>query len=302
MAYNDFLIEFAKAQKVGSLEELLTHYAKRYSFQINSRERAKQTIAMLQEKLGLDWQGKRVLDVGCAYAAFTIELAKLGAKVVGIDINKKWLDLGKTNAINEVDVPLLLCDASSRKAIEQLHEYGPFDVVLVNDVLEHIYDTAGLLFNLTKLMRTGGILFFKVPNGQATRHVLLEGHKRVFGISLLPPDYWSSFVDVPFHIYYRRWEYFTAQFNQFGFHDLKVLNSNTDPSLESTQKHINADIKKIRKHLKPENFKNATQFQFVKKACGQYFDEVNEDLQNMAWEQLYFKYRVTFWEGLIYAP
>lgn len=302
MAHNDFLIEFSKAQKLGSVEELLTCHAKRYSFQINSRERAKQTIALLQEKLDINWEGKRVLDIGCAYAAFGIELAKVGAKVVGIDINEKWLNLGKTNALNEVDVPLLLCDASSRTAIEQLHEYGPFDVVLVNDVLEHIYDTAGLLFNLTKLMRAGGILFFKVPNGQATRHVLLEGHKRVFGISLLPPDYWSYFVGSPFHIYYRRWEYFTAHFDQFGFHDLKVINQNTDPSLESTQKHIKADIKKIIKHLKRENFDNPTQFQWTKKACEQYLYEVNEDLKNMDWDQLYFKYRVTFWQGLILAP
>lgn len=302
MTYNDFLIEFSKAQKVGSVEELLTHNAKRYSFQINSRERAKETITLLQDKLGISWQGKRVLDVGCAYAAFGIELAKIGAEVVGIDINKKWLNLGKVNALNEVDVSLLLCDASSRKAIKQLSEYGPFDVVLINDVLEHIYDTAGLLFNLTKLMRKGGTLFFKVPNGQATRHVFLEGHKRVFGISLLPPDYWSSFVGFPFHIYYRRWEYFTAHFNQFGFRDLRILNKNTDPSLESTQKHINADIQRIRKHLNRKNFDNAAQFQWVQKACEQYFDEVNEDLQNMPWDKLYFKYRVTFWQGLILAP
>lgn len=131
---------------------------------------------------------------------------------------------------------------------------------------------------------------------------MLEGHKRVFGISLLPPDYWPSFVKAPFHIYYRRWEYFTSQFNHFGFHGLKVLNKNTDPSIESTQKHINADIKKIRKHAKQENFENATQFQLARKVCGQYFDEVNEDIQNLAWDQLFFKYRVTFWEGLIYAP
>lgn len=50
---------------------------------------------MLTEKLNIDWRGKRVLDVGCAYAAFTIELAKLGAEVVGIDISQKWLELGK---------------------------------------------------------------------------------------------------------------------------------------------------------------------------------------------------------------
>lgn len=302
MAHNDFLAAFAEAQKIGSVEELLADHAKRYSFQINSRERAKDAIAKLDEKLGLDWDGLRVLDVGCAYGAFTIELAKRGAKVVGIDLSNKWLRLAEVNARDEIDVPFILCDASTREARQQLSPYGPFNVVLINDVFEHIYDTAGLLTNIRSLMEPGATLYFKVPNGKATRHVLLEGHKGVFGISLLPPDYWPAFVKAPFQIYYRRWEYFTALFREFGFEDLRVLNPNTDPNLQATRKHIQADVKKIKQHLKLENFQDATQFKSVRIACQQYFDEVAEDIKEMEWDELFFKYRVTFWEGIIQAP
>src|SRR5262245_34571192 len=112
MAYNDFLAAFAEAQAVGSVEELLSTHAKRYSFQINSRERAKSTISMLDKKLSLDWKDLRVLDIGCAYGAFTIELAKRGAKAIGIELSEKWLRLAKVNAQDEIDVPFISCDAS----------------------------------------------------------------------------------------------------------------------------------------------------------------------------------------------
>ncbi|MEI9927196.1 MAG: hypothetical protein WDN44_05145 [Sphingomonas sp.] len=152
------------------------------------------------------------------------------------------------------------------------------------------------------MMAPHASLFFKVPNGLATRHVLLEGHKRVFGISLLAPDYWQKFVKAPFHIYYRRWEYFRALFNEFGFVDLRMLNENTDPSLEATRRHIKGDIKKIKLHLKAENFANPDQFRTLRVACRYFFDEVTQDLETMAWDDLFFKYRVTFWEGIANAP
>jgi 2-polyprenyl-3-methyl-5-hydroxy-6-metoxy-1,4-benzoquinol methylase len=299
MSYKDFLAAFADVQALESVEDLLNKHSKRYSFQINSRDRAKNAIAMLDQKLGLRWTDLRVLDVGCAYGAFTIELAKRGAKAVGIELSDKWLRLAKINAQDEIDIPFIHCDASSRQARQQLRQYGPFDVVLLNDVFEHIYDTAGLLSNIRFLMKPGGTLYFKVPNGMATRHVLLEGHKGVFGISLLAPDYWQRFVKAPFHIYYRRWEYFAALFNEFGFQDLQILNGNTDENLDATRSHILRDMEAIKEHLKSDKFVTAEQLKTARTACQRYFEEVTEDLECMGWRELHFKYRVTFWEGII---
>jgi 2-polyprenyl-3-methyl-5-hydroxy-6-metoxy-1,4-benzoquinol methylase len=302
MAYQDFLSAFAEVQGVASVDALLNDHAKRYSFQINSRDRARDAIEKLENLLQLDWNGRRILDVGCAYGAFTIELAKRGARSVGIELSDKWLKLATINAKDEVDVPFVNCDAASRQARQILGLYGPFDIVFVNDVFEHIYDTAGLLSNIRYMMTPGGTLYFKVPNGKATRHVLLEGHKGKFGISLLAPDYWSKFVKAPFHIYYRRWEYFTALFREYGFVDMKLLNANTDPDMETTKKHILRDVHKIKQHLKADNFENIDQFKTARVACQQYFEEVNEDIETMPWDDLFFKYRVTFWEGIIHSP
>lgn len=302
MAHNDFLAAFAAEQGAGSVEMLLSEHAKRYAFQINSRNRAKNAIAALEQRLGVDWKGKRVLDVGCAYGAFTIELAHCGALAVGIELSTKWLRLAKVNAEGEVSVPFVHCDAASPQARLQLMPYGPFDIVIVNDVFEHIYDTVGLLRNIRALMAPGALLYFKVPNGLATRHVLLEGHKGKFGISLLAPDYWQKFVKAPFHIYYRRWEYYRALFADAGFVGLQFFNVNTDPDAETTKKHILRDVHKIRQHLKLANFENSDQLRTVRTACQHYFEEVAADMETLGWDDLFFKYRVTFWEGVLHAP
>jgi len=299
MSYHDFLEEFAKVQGVGSTDTLLRDHAIRYSFQINSRKRAKGLISVLRERLGMDFKGKKILDVGCAYGSFSIELAKLGAEVVGIDISDKWLKLADVNARDEVEVAFLNCDASSRKAKRELEPHGPFDLIVINDVLEHIYDTAGLLSNLDTLLAKSGLIYYKVPNGHATGHVLSEGHKKVFGIALLAPDYWQAFVKAPFHIYYRRWEYFDALFTHFGLTHKINLNEIHDTDIEQTRRHVINGRNRIRRHLKAENFEDRVQFAYARRACMYYFEELETDVEAMAWEELFRKYRTTFWEGIL---
>ena len=299
MAYQQFLAEFAKAQGVGSVDTLLSEHAQRYNFQIASRERAQKFIDLLEQSMGVSFRGKRILDVGCAYGAFSIELANRGATAVGIDISDKWLKLAEINARDEANVPFLNCDASSFAARKELAPHGPFDIVVLNDVLEHIYDTPALLENLTHLMAPDGFIYFKVPNGRATRAVLSEGHKKVFGISLLAPDYWSGYISAPFHIYYRRWSYFQALFAQYGFKELKSLNPVTDADIDNTRRHITNDLGKIKRGLKRDNYEKPAQYQFLRRAIQLYIEEAQADMANLEWPELFLKYRVTFWEGML---
>jgi hypothetical protein len=55
MAFQDFLGAFAEVQGISSVDSLLNDYAKRYSFQINSRDRARDAIEKLESLLNLDW-------------------------------------------------------------------------------------------------------------------------------------------------------------------------------------------------------------------------------------------------------
>jgi 2-polyprenyl-3-methyl-5-hydroxy-6-metoxy-1,4-benzoquinol methylase len=302
MSYQDFLAEFARAQGVGTVEALLGEHAERYSFQINSRKRAQDAVDLLKTELQIDFAGKKVLDVGCAYGSHSIELAQRGAQVTGIDISNKWLGLAAANARGDAEVEFINCDASSRRAQNTLGPRGPFDLVLVNDVFEHIFDTAGLLRNLQLLMKPGAALYYKVPNGMATRSVLSEGHKKKFGISLLPPDYWHMYIAAPFHIYYRRMAYFDALFAQFGFVTHKFLTNIGDANIQATRKFIQADLIRIDRTLKAQAYETPAQLAALRNAIRYYMDEVKEDLQKMEWWDLFMTYRATFWEGIIKRP
>lgn len=298
MAYQDFLEGFVEAQNLHSVDALLNQCADQYRFQIKSRERAKYFIEQLKFLVGYDFAGKRVLDIGCAYGSFGIEMSHSGAHVTGIEVSEKWLGLAALNAKGEADVRFIRCDASSRSTLHEL-KGEQFDLIVINDVLEHAYDTAGLLHNCRELLSDGGLIYFKVPNGLATQSVISEGHKKVFGISLLPPDYWHLFVKAPFKIYYRRLEYFQALFAQFGFQLKKWSIVRMDLSREITRKKILADKAKITALLEAGNFDSEQAYEYVREAIHYYFREMDEDLSTASASDLYLKYRPAFWEGIL---
>ena len=299
MGYSEFIQAFAENRGLASADVLLNEHAEKYSFQIKSRERAQMMIAALREKMDYSIEGKNVLDIGCAYGSFSIEMARLGAEVVGVDISSAWLRLAEINAQDDADVTFINADASSFPALKQLAPHGPFDFVVLNDVLEHIFDTPGLFSNIVQMTKPGATVYFKVPNGLATRHVLQEGHKKVFGISLLPPDYWSHYVGAPFHIYYRRWSYFEALFDRFGLTLVKTLNTMRDANIEQTRRKIRDDLKEIDAAFDNNSFKSDAQKIYLQGALQKYREEVEHDLEALNHEDLFFKYRITFWEGVL---
>ncbi|PWB59711.1 MAG: hypothetical protein C3F17_16230 [Bradyrhizobiaceae bacterium] len=84
--------------------------------------------------------GERVLDVGCGYGAVARSIARgrPGAKVVGLDYDK-----GRLAQARAADNPsnLAFVEADATRAVPD----GPWDVVVLSNVLEHISDRVGFL-------------------------------------------------------------------------------------------------------------------------------------------------------------
>jgi ubiquinone/menaquinone biosynthesis C-methylase UbiE len=80
--------------------------------------------------------GLRVLDLACAHGAYAIEMAKLGAQVLGIEGQESWLKVAneakKSASLSNVD----FVQDDVRNLCRE--KYGEFDIVLCLGILYHL--------------------------------------------------------------------------------------------------------------------------------------------------------------------
>ncbi|MGE5413371.1 MAG: class I SAM-dependent methyltransferase [Syntrophomonadaceae bacterium] len=131
---------------------------------------------------GLFSRRPRVLDVGCAYGGFLVAFARRGARVTGIDVDPRYVRLAALNLREQgLDGELVHGDAG-----EPHPEFaGLFDLVIANDVLEHVPRPAAFLTNLRAWLAPSGAAYLEIPNGAWPPYVARDGHHQLFGLTLL---------------------------------------------------------------------------------------------------------------------
>lgn len=289
MAYKDFVAAVAKDLKK-TPDELLSGPR---SFMLNTNHRGKKLVKTLRD-LDIDLKDKNVLDVGCAYGGMSIECAREGAAAIGVDVVERNLGYARANAIGEGEVAFHMCDATSNRLFEIVGSDWA-DLIILNDVFEHIYDTPRLLENIAAVSKKGALLYYVVPNGKAVRFVLSEGHKKVFAVSLADPDCWHYFVPGRPRIFYRRWAYFEALFRQFRMEQFADLNQ----YCENPREEIEAGLARILAELKVHSFEQPAAGTIARQEISKYDIEVRTDLQEMTDRNLDHKYVIDFWRGIL---
>jgi len=297
MAYIDFLNALAELQGLTNGQTLLDNPGP-YRSHIESRIAARAWIDAHSSKLSDSWSGVRVLDVGCGYGATSVELAKLGARVVGVDTNQRWLDLACANARNEVAVEFIKGDAESRDIVRRLSEVGPFDVVILKDVLHCIRDVGAVLENMSRVAAANAYTLYRVPNMRSIKHVMADPITRTFAIALLPNEVWPMLCASPPHFYARRLEDYRAAFAYWGY-QVRDIAAITDEDEGTTRRHIERGLRMLKRELKPENFRSKDLRARVIKAYRLYAAEAQDDLARLDWPSLYQKYRAPTWEGVL---
>jgi SAM-dependent methyltransferase len=105
-----------------------------------------------------DVSGKDVLELGCGAAQWSIALAGLGARPVGLDLSRRQLEHAR-EAMAEAGVEFPLLEASAEDV--PLDDES-FDVVFCDHGAFNFADPARLVPECARLLRPGGLLAFSM--------------------------------------------------------------------------------------------------------------------------------------------
>jgi 2-polyprenyl-3-methyl-5-hydroxy-6-metoxy-1,4-benzoquinol methylase len=205
-------------------------------FTLSSVERGRQAVASMGGVAS--FAGRKVLDVGCAYGGFLVAAREAGARrVVGVDLDSKLIDLARLQlADHHVSGELAIEDITSDGVADR---WGKFDIVLCNDVIEHVVDPLRCARNLASVMRKGARVFLEIPNGSAVDFMRRDGHYGLFGLTLLGRSeaerWWRlHFHDVYGVEHYAPLSYYLGIFSTAGI-SLRMLTSVENPEKRMTE-------------------------------------------------------------------
>ncbi len=127
--------------------------------------------------------GRRMLDVGCGYGGTLISFAEQGCDVTGVEIDaerarvgqKRLADLGIKSDYRLDDI----CAPGIKERI------GTFDIIVVQDVLEHVMDPGLTIAALAQLLRRNGVIYVVVGNKYSPDQLMADHHYAQAGMTIL---------------------------------------------------------------------------------------------------------------------
>ena len=110
--------------------------------------------------------GKTALDVGCGAGLLAEPLARLGAKVTGIDASPEVIAVAQAHAIRQA-----LSISYRAGDVQELE--GKFDLITCMEVIEHVADPAMFVKALARRLEPNGLLVMSTPNATGWSRLLM---------------------------------------------------------------------------------------------------------------------------------
>jgi len=136
-------------------------------------------------------EGLSALDIGCAAGLVCEPLARMGARVTGIDPGVELIAAARTHA----DAGGLAIDYRCALTEELMAAGETFDLVLCLEVVEHVPDPRLFLASCGKLLAPGGLMIISTINRTFKSYALaIVGAEYVLGWLPRGTHQWDRFV------------------------------------------------------------------------------------------------------------
>lgn len=124
--------------------------------------------------------GGALLDVGCGNGRFLKLATEMGWNAEGIDFDSKAVETACQRGLTVHHGGIEILSGESVK----------YDVITLSHVIEHVHDPLGLLRNLYRLLKPGGMLWLETPNLASLGHTRFGSNWR----GLEPPRHLMLFT------------------------------------------------------------------------------------------------------------
>ena len=132
--------------------------------------------------------GRSAIDVGCGAGLLTEPLARLGAKVTGLDAAAENVAAASAHA------QAVGLEVDYRNADIETLQGETFDLVTSMEVIEHVTDPAAFVAALERALAPGGLMLLSTPNRTAmSRIMLVEAAERLGQVPRGTHD-WHKFL------------------------------------------------------------------------------------------------------------
>jgi len=128
-------------------------YYNNFYKELSKLDEAGNTFSKIERFLPILRGDEEFLDIGCGHGGVSSELIKRGHKVSGIEINKDAIESLKSKGF----------EVFHKDISKPLELDKKFDVVMMLDVLEHMFDPYALLKEAKQTVKKGGVVIVMVP-------------------------------------------------------------------------------------------------------------------------------------------
>jgi len=142
--------------------------------------------------------GKKLVDIGCGNGQFLLRARDIGYDVSGIDLDEKTVEVAKSLGLEvklgEVDV---------------LYSSGPYDVVTLSHVIEHVHDPRAVLEKIYDLLPVGGYFYIATPNFNSAG-------RKTFG------KFWRG-LEFPRHLHIFKTDELKVLLSEVGYSKVEIV-------------------------------------------------------------------------------